>query len=581
MAEGKAVRKRRVRLFELIATFLLVATAVISAITWSDFSAGPMVDPQYVSFPSTDGVTISGALFLPHTRSGPLPGVVVVHGITDHKEYLNRISVELARADFVVLAIDLRAHGMSNGVCTFGLPGAEPMDVANAVAFLKGRPEVDPNHIGLVGHSFGGMVSLTALGLGSTRVNATVTWAAPINLSSLARDNYETVAYVADKRVLPPDLLNETQLAIRSPITYLGNLTPNSTLFLHSADDELVPVSQVEEARNATAGQNQTVDIVTGVKHAMDTPEIVDKTVSFLELKLKGRTSPLLAPAYPTFQRDATWLLLALTMLSWPMAWLSWEFICTRNPQLVRQFTYPADTSRVKALAFAGADVAAFGGAVFAVGALVVPGSAAAPFAGVLPAPSLFVGVLLAGLALCAFAFVLARAERSVRGRDEKRFEEGESFSRSIRVAVPVLLLIPFTAALQYALFLGYNVPRSLAFVLPVLLLGILMFGLEAFIRLRVQRRLRSVMALVFPKMPLANALVSVLLGTVLFFIALTWVVMWLFRGYMTAPGDAALLTLAVGIVSSIFYDRTKSIVPGALFSSIFITWVLNGPFHF
>ena len=575
------MRKRRVRRFELAATALFVAVAAVAAITWSDLAAAPGISPQYVSYPSTDGVTISGALFVPNVREGKLPGVLVVHGITDHKEYLNRVSVELARRGFVVLAIDLRDHGMSDGACTFGLPSAEPQDVLNGVSFLRAREEVDGNHIGIVGHSFGGMVALTAVANAPNAVNATVTWAAPINLTSLARDNYQTVAFVADKRVLPANITAPYELEVRSPITYLGSLRPNSTLFLHSDDDPLVPVSQTYEASNATAGRGQQMTVVTGAGHAMATKDVLDRTIAFLEAKLKGRASEPLPPIYPDLARDSTWLSLSLTLLSWPLAWLSWEFFCTRSPRLVQQYTFPGDRSRAKAAVFIAADVAAFGLAAVAASALVVPGSASGPFVGILPAPSLFGGLLLAGLLLCALFLALSRAERSLRGRDDKRFEEGESLMRSIVVGLPPLLLIPFTVALQYFLFQGADSPRSAAFFLPLAALLLTMVGLEAFVRLRVQRRLRTLMGAILTKRPLLQAAVSVLVGAVLFFLAVNWLVVFLFKGYASAPGDAVLFTLAVGIVSSILYDRTKSIVPGAVFSAVYITWVLNAPFHF
>ena len=581
MAEYSAVRKRRVRLFELLATLLVVAIAIISALTWSDFAASPGISPQYVSYPSTDGVTISGALFLP-AGTGPFPGVVVVHGLTDHKEYLNRVSVELARRGIAALAIDLRDHGMSDGACTFGLPTGEVQDVVNGISFLRARPEVDGSRLGMMGHSFGGMVALTASALSPALVNATVTWAAPINLTSLSRDAFATVSFAADKRVLPANLQEPEQLALRSPITYLATLRPNSTLFLHSEDDELVPVSQVEEARNATQGQDQTVQVVAGAPHAMRTDQVMGATLGFLLDKLgvpPPQDDPF--PAYVSFEKDAAWLDLALAVFAWPVAWLSWEFTCTRRPQLVKQYTFPADKRRSRAALFLAADLAAFGAIAVAVGAVVVPGSAAAPFAGVLPAPSLFAALLLGGSALLGAAIVLARVERRVRGRDDQAFEEGESQGRSIRALIPVLLLVPFAAALQYLLFLGTNQPRSAGFLLPVIVLAVLTFGLEAFVRLRVQRRLRGLLGALFAKRPLAQAVLSILVGTLLFFVAVTWVVTWLFKGYAQVPYHALLFTLAVGVVSSIFYDRTKSIVPGALFSAVYLAWALNGPFHF
>jgi dienelactone hydrolase len=581
LAGESAVRRRRVRWFELLLTVLLFGVVVSCALNWSDLAASPHLNVQYVSFPSSDGVVISGALFSPAGASGRAPGVVVVHGLTDHKEYLDRVSVELARRNFVVLAIDLRDHGMSNGSCTFGLPGAEPQDVLNALQFLRARPEVDPGSLALVGHSFGGMVALLAASTAAGQVNATVTWAAPTNLTSLAADNYATVAFVVDKRVLPADLTTPEGLAVRSPIEYIAGLRPNSTLFLHSTDDTLVPVSQSYEAYNLTQARGQRFEEVQGAGHAMRTGEVLDKTIAFIELKTKGHTSDPLDPVYTSLERDQSVLLLLLTMMAWPVAWLSWEFWCSKAAQTVKVYNYPGDRVRWKAIAFFGADVGAFALALAGVGALVVPGSQGPPFAGTLPAPSLFAGMLAAGALLVAGAYGLSRAERSLRGRDDKRFEEGESLGRSFATVVPVLFLLPITIILQYLLFMGANYPRSAAFLLPLGVLLLAMLGFESFLRLRIQRRLRGLMGVVFTKPSLAAAVANILVGSLLYFVMLAWVMVWLFKGYAEVPGDTVLLTLAFGVSSSILYDRTKNILPGAVLSAVFLTWVLNGPFHF
>ncbi len=581
VAGETAVRRRRVRLFEIVYTVLLVGTVLSAALNWSDLSVSPHLTVQYVSFPSTNGAVISGALFSPSGATSRVPGVVVVHGLTDHKEYLNRVSVELARRNFVVLAIDLRDHGMSTGACTFGLPDAEPQDVLNALQFLRARPEVDPNSLALMGHSFGGMVALLAASNPGGQVNATVTWAAPTNLTSLARENYETVAYVVDKRVLPADLTTPEGLRVRSPVEYIASLRPNSTLFLHSTDDALVPVSQSYEAANLTQARGQRFEEVQGAGHSMRTGEVLDKTIAFIELKTKGRASEPLDPVYASLERDESVLVLLMTLQAWPVAWLAWEFWCSKAAQPVRMYNFPGDRVRWKALAFFGADVAAFALAVVAVGVMVVPGSQAAPFAGVLPAPSLFAGMLAAGGLLVAGAYGLSRAERTYRGRDDKRFEEGESLGRSFATVLPVLVLIPFTIVLQYVLFIGADYPRSAAFLLPLGALFLAMLGFEAFLRLRIQRRMRGLMRVVFTKPGLASAIANILVGSLLYFVMLSWLMAWLFKGYASVPGDTALLTLAFGVTSSILYDRTKNILPGALLSAVFLTWVLNGPFHF
>ncbi len=569
------------RIFEVLGVFLLLFSLLFAALYWSDFSASPGVSVSYVDFESTDGVRIAGALFKRAALQEAVPGVVVVHGLTSYKENLNRLSVELARHDFVVLSIDLRDHGSSTGESTFGLPDAEPEDVAHAVEFLRKQSGVDSRRMAIVGHSFGGMVALTAASKPSTQVNATVTWGAPTDLLKLERENHATVAFVADKRVLPPDLLEPAQLALRSPVTYIAMLRPNSTLFIHGLDDTLIPPNQAEVAFNLTQRNGQLAEFLPGLDHDLDSLAVVERTIGFIEMKTKGQASPPLDPVYPAFQQDASTLAVLLAILNLPVAWLSWEFFCTREARRVRLYTFPAEGKPIFGWAFGVADVALFGAIVFAAGLFVAPGAQPLLFGGLLPAPSLFSAVLVAGLALVGAVLPLSRAERYVRGRDDRLFEEGENLTRSLLVLLPVLLMVVVGAGLEYLLFLGYNAPRSAAFLLAAGLLFLVMLGFEAFLRLRVQRRLRAVVSAVAPSPGLLRATVSILVGSVLYFAMVTWALAWIFRGYAELPADAVAFTVGIGLLSSLLYDRTKSIVPGALFSGIYVAWVLNSAFHF
>jgi len=78
---------------------------------------------QRVTF-TTEGlepkpVTIAGLLVKPKSVQGKVPGVVLAHGTTGSKEWYVQMSRQLAKEGFIVLSIDLRGHGGSNGYSTF------------------------------------------------------------------------------------------------------------------------------------------------------------------------------------------------------------------------------------------------------------------------------------------------------------------------------------------------------------------------------------------------------------------------------------------------------------------------------
>lgn len=580
MTTQTAVRARRVRFFQILFVFLLLAILLDTAFVWQDEVVAPGISLRYVEVPSADGVTLSGILFRPSGAQGPLPGVVVVHGITAYKESLNRISVEMARRGFVVLAIDLRDHGMSNGQCAFGAPGAEPEDVANAVDYLRGVEGVDRTRTAVVGHSFGGMAALTAVSMNKTQVNATVVWAAPTNLTSLRRDNFETVLFVVDKRVVPPDILEPEQLRIRSPVTYLAGARPDSVMFMHGDADPLIPVNQSLEGVNATRGADYK--IYTGVDHGMDRIDIVEDTIAFIELRTKGQTSVQMDPVYPAFVRDGVVLMTLLALLAVPVGWLGYERWCTRNPLPVKHYNYPGNTTPLQGVAFMVADVVIFVAAVWVAAQLFTPGGKGLLFQGVLPASGLFTVLLAGGVFLALGANVLASVERRVRGRDEIRYEAAESLARSALTVTSALLVLPLTVALQWVLFQGANYPRGAGFFLALFVFTMLAVGFEALVRLRIQRRLRTLFHSVARDGGVAHSAVSILAGTAIYFVMFGWIVAVLLRGYISdVAGTTAALTLAVGLLSSIFYDRTRNILGGSIYTGVFMTWVFNASFHF
>lgn len=107
------------------------------------------------------------------------PAVVLGHGFGVRKESLIEHVRHLTAAGFVTLAIDYRTVGESGGEPRVSLiPHDHVEDFRNAISWLQGRDDVDPQRIGIWGTSFGGgVVMMTAAR--DRRVKAVVA-AAPI-----------------------------------------------------------------------------------------------------------------------------------------------------------------------------------------------------------------------------------------------------------------------------------------------------------------------------------------------------------------------------------------------------------------
>lgn len=117
---------------------------------------------QQVMFRSGD-VRCAGDLYLPDDiqRAGSVPGLVIGHSGGMVKEALVVFARYFVNAGYVVLAIDYRTFGASEGEPRGQMfPEKQVEDFRSAISYLQTRPEVDPDRIGLWGVSMGGCVAI-------------------------------------------------------------------------------------------------------------------------------------------------------------------------------------------------------------------------------------------------------------------------------------------------------------------------------------------------------------------------------------------------------------------------------------
>jgi hypothetical protein len=120
-----------------------------------------------VSYPNKSaGITLAGTLTIPPGH-GPFPAVFLITGsgaqdrdeaLLGHRPFLV-LADHLTRQGLVVLRADDRGTAKSGGVFATATTADFAIDAEAAVAYLKTRAEVNPDKIGLIGHSEGGVIA--------------------------------------------------------------------------------------------------------------------------------------------------------------------------------------------------------------------------------------------------------------------------------------------------------------------------------------------------------------------------------------------------------------------------------------
>jgi pimeloyl-ACP methyl ester carboxylesterase len=129
----------------------------------------PYIEEEVTVPNATAGIKLAGTLTLPRGR-GPHPAVVLITGsgpqdrdeaVMGHRPFLV-LADYLTRQGLAVLRCDDRGAGRSTGDFAKAVEVDFVEDALSAVTYLRTRTEIDPQHIGLIGHSEGAIVASQA-----------------------------------------------------------------------------------------------------------------------------------------------------------------------------------------------------------------------------------------------------------------------------------------------------------------------------------------------------------------------------------------------------------------------------------
>ncbi|MFB0534304.1 MAG: alpha/beta hydrolase [Anaerolineae bacterium] len=239
----------------------------------------------------SDGLTLAGHLYLPVGQL-PYPAVIVCHGLTSCKENHAEFARFLQERGLAALAFDFRGHGESQGC----LDAQALHDIGAAIAYLRGRPEVDADWLAIRGSSMGGHYAIHA-GAAWPALRAVVA-ICPSSEADLERgifnaDFWHSISEVegAKLRLALPDYLS--YLRQHDVFAAVSGISPRSLFLIHCQDDEIIPY-QDSQRLYELAGQPKKLLLLEGGDHrtAQHDPAVHEVTVNWLREQLRRLTTP-------------------------------------------------------------------------------------------------------------------------------------------------------------------------------------------------------------------------------------------------------------------------------------------------
>lgn len=223
---------------------------------------------QIVTFRSFDGTPVSAILTIPFNlkRDGSNPAIVLPHGgpTAQAEDYFGKAAAALASRGYFVIQPNVRGstgYGRAFQLANVGdLGGGDLKDLLAARDFLIATGYVDPKRIGITGGSYGGYMTLMALGKAPDAFAAGVQLFGIINWFTM----YETSDPLLQQyliSLLGDPVKDKAKYEASSPLTYIRQAKA-PLLSLQGENDIRVPRGQAQEVADILKARGTEVETI-------------------------------------------------------------------------------------------------------------------------------------------------------------------------------------------------------------------------------------------------------------------------------------------------------------------------------
>ena len=266
----------------------------------ASLNPGDLPEAQLVHYKSFDGKMISAFVWVPFNlkRDGSNPAVVLPHGGPTGQtvDYFNSIAAALSSRGYICIAPNVRGstgYGMAFQKANFqDLGGGDLQDEVYATKFLVDTGYADPKKIGITGGSYGGFMTLMAIG------KTPDVWAAAVEMYGIISwytmlQHEDPFLQQYERTLLGDPVKDKTVYENTSPIKYIRS-EKAPLLVLQGENDIRVPKEEAEQVVAILKKEGRTVDAHYypaeghGFSKRENQIDSIRRTVEWFDRYLKG-----------------------------------------------------------------------------------------------------------------------------------------------------------------------------------------------------------------------------------------------------------------------------------------------------